>query len=196
MKNTALQQRLSDEILSFIGGRRSLQLATLGEDGAPFASYAPFAFDENSLYVLLSDIAIHGVNLMRDARGSVLIIEDEDSAGELFARIRVNYQVAAEELEVDSASWKRGVELLVERHGERPNKLSQLADFRLFKLSPLQGRYVKGFGKAYSLAGGSLTAESIDHLRDGHRPRAEVQSTSGQAAENGQEKVQEKEIAA
>jgi len=173
MKNTAMQERLGDEIRSFIHSRRSLQLATLAEDGTPFASYAPFAADEVSLYVLLSDIALHGLNLQREPRASVLIIEDEDSAGELFARLRVSYQVHAEELEVGSADWHSGVGLLEERHGERPRKLSELADFRLFRLHPTRGRYVKGFGKAYRLAGGTLAMESIDHLRDGHKPREE-----------------------
>ena len=171
MKNTAMQSRLNTEITHFIHSRRSLQLATLGEDGVPFASYAPFAADDDSFYVLLSDIAMHGLNLAREPRASVLVIEDEDGAGELFARLRVSYQVRAEEVEVGSSDWQSAVDLLATRHGERPRKLSQLADFRLFRLRPVKGRYVKGFGKAYSLAGGSLGMESIDHLREGHKPR-------------------------
>lgn len=173
MKNTAMQQRLGDEIKGFIDSRRSLQLATVDEDGAPFASYAPFARDDDCLYVLLSDIALHGRNLAQEPRASVLIIEDEDSAGELFARLRVSYQVRAEALEVDTPAWHAAVECLARRHGERPRKLSQLADFHLFRLRPLKGRYVKDFGKAYSLAGGTLGAEQIDHLREGHRQRKE-----------------------
>jgi putative heme iron utilization protein len=173
MKNKAMENRLNTEIMDFIHSRRSLQLATLDEDGAPFASYAPFAADDDSFYVLLSDIAIHGRNLAREARASVLVIEDEDSAGELFARVRVNYQVRAEELAVNTAEWHKAVELLAARHGERPRNLSQLSDFRLFRLRPVKGRYVKGFGKAYSLAGGKLGMEGIDHLREGHKPRAE-----------------------
>lgn len=171
MKNTALQQRIGNEIISFIDTRRSLQLATMGEDGYPYASYAPFARDDTSLYVLLSDIAVHGLNLAKDARASALIIEDEDQAGELYARIRVCYQVQAKELEVVDSDWQTAVDLLASRHGERPRNLSKLSDFRLFRLTPVAGRYVKGFGKAYTLSGGSLFAQTIDHLRVGHRQR-------------------------
>ncbi len=171
MKNTALQNRLSEEVLEFIDGRRSLQLSTLDEDGHPFASYAPKTRSDDALFVLMSDIAIHGRTLARDPRASVLIIEDEESAGELFARIRVNYRVLAEELDVDSEPWNSAVEMLAARHGQRPRNLSALADFRLFRLAPQQGRYVKGFGKAYTLSGQSLAGEVIDHLRDGHKPR-------------------------
>lgn len=173
MKNTAMQQRLGDEIRAFIDTRLSLQLASLSDDGYPHASYAPFARDDSSLFVLLSDVAIHGLNLAREPRASALVLEDEDTAGELYARIRVSYQVDAEELEVGSPTWKEGVERLAARHGERPRNLSKLADFRLFRLTPVKGRYVKGFGKAYTLQGGSLGAAHIDHLREGHRPREE-----------------------
>ncbi|WP_439100595.1 HugZ family protein [Congregibacter sp.] len=174
MKNTALQQRLSDEITDFLDRRRSLQLATIDESGLPFASYAPFARDDRHLYVLLSDIAVHGINLARNPRASALIIEDEDTADELYARIRVCYQMKAEELEVYSSAWENAVKTLANRHGERPRKLSQLSDFRLFRLSPLSGRYVKGFGKAYSLSGGSLSSQTIDHLRVGHQAREDA----------------------
>ncbi|GAB5414292.1 MAG: heme utilization protein HutZ [Congregibacter sp.] len=174
MKNIAMEQRLKDEILSFIDSRRSLQLASIGEDGYPFASYAPFASDADAFYILLSDIAIHGVNLARDSRASVLIVEDEDTAGELYARIRVNYQVDAEQLEVGSPDWERGVSLLEARHGQRPRNLSGLQDFRLFRLHPRKGRYIKGFGKAYTLEGGTIGGTNIDHLREGHKPREEA----------------------
>ena len=116
-------------------------------------------------------MALHGLNLIAEPRASVLIIEDEDSAAELFARRRVSYQIVAEELPVGAPEWHCGVECLEERHGERARQLSQLADFRLFRLRPTSGRYVKGFGKAYRLSGGRLAQTAIDHLRDGHRPR-------------------------
>lgn len=171
MKNTALQTRLSDEVLELLHSRRSLQLATVCEDGSPYASYAPYAIGEDCLYVLLSDIAVHGLNLLHEPRASVLVIEDEDTAGELFARIRVNYRVKAREIPVGESDWEHGVALLESRHGERPRKLSQLADFRLFRLSPLGGRYVKGFGRAYDLAGATLAGEILNPMTDGHKPR-------------------------
>jgi putative heme iron utilization protein len=175
MKNTALEQRLGDEVLSFIQQRNSLQLATLGEDGAPYASYAQFASDGQFLYVLLSDIAVHGLNLLHRPRASVLLIEDEATAQDTYARVRINYQILAKQLSITSADGRAALTLLEQRFGERPQRLAELEDFRLFRLTPVHGRYVKGFGRAYTLAGGSLTGESIEHLRGGHRPR-ELQS--------------------
>ena len=170
MTTERFKQRTNQEVLDFIEGRKSLQLASLTDDGYPYASYAPFAIGNDCLYVLLSEIAIHALNLKQNPRAGVLIIEDEDSAKELFARVRVNYKANVELIDrADTDAWKEGVDLLVACHGERPEKLSQLADFFLFKLIPQGGRYVKGFGRAFSLAGNSLAGEEVEHLKDGHR---------------------------
>ena len=172
MKNTALEQRIQDEILDFINSRKSLLLASCRSDGSPYASYAPFAIGDDCLYVLLSEIAVHAVNLQNTPAASVLIVEDEDTAAELFARLRVNYQVIADLVAVDSKGWQDGINCLASRHGERINNLSQLADFKLFRLVPQNGRYVKGFGKAFAFSGESLTGTAVDHMRDGHKKRA------------------------
>jgi putative heme iron utilization protein len=172
MKNTAMQDRLEDEIIDFVASRKSLQLASITEEGEPFASYAPFAIGEDCLYVLLSDIAVHAKNLKANPKASVLVLEDEDSAGELFARIRVNYNMRADHIAVDSEGWKEGIDALAERLGERSRSLSELADFNLFKLVPQYGRYVKGFGKAYAFKGEALAGTDMDHMRDGHKKRA------------------------
>jgi putative heme iron utilization protein len=172
MKNKAMENRLGEEIIQFIGGRRSLLLASLDADGLPYASYAPFAVGDDCLYVLLSEIALHAVNLMNNPAASVLIIEDEDSAAELFARMRVNYTVRAEHLAYGSSDWQEAMERLAERHGERPRHLGEHTDFRMFRLVPRGGRFVTGFGRAYRLAGSALAGTAVDHLRDGHKRRS------------------------
>lgn len=174
MKNKAMQTRLSTEVLDFIHSRKSLQLASIDSEGHPYASYAPFAVGDNCLYVLLSEIAVHGVNLQENNKASVLIVEDEDSAQELYARIRVNYAMDVQLLEHGSADWKVALDCLMARHGERPGNLSKLTDFKMFKLIPTHGRYVKGFGRAFHLAGDTLAGEVVTHMTDGHKPRAEA----------------------
>lgn len=171
MNNQSLENKISDEILTMINSRNSLMLSSLDSDGKPYASYAPFAIGDECLYVLISEIAIHGKNLQIHPDASVLIIEDEDSAAELFARLRVNYAVTAELLEYETDAWSIGLDALHQRHGERISGLSKMADFKLFKLHPKGGRYVKGFGKAYGIEGGSLSGESLTHLRGGHQKR-------------------------
>ena len=165
------RQKLQQEIAALINQHKTLQLASINQQNEPFASYAPFAFDNDSLYVLLSEIALHAKNLQHNRQASILIIEDESVSDEYFARVRVNYSVEATLIEYDTLQWHQGIELLQQRHGERIINLSQHSDFKLFQLQPKSGRYVKGFGRAYSLSGG-LTTVDISHLRDGHKKRA------------------------
>lgn len=176
MNNKGLEKRINEEIMALVDSRKSLMLSTLDENKRPYASYAPFAIGEDCLYVLISDVAVHGVNLRLHPEASVLIIEDEDAAIELFARLRVSYQIEAELIEVGSSAWNVGIALLTERHGQRISNLSQLGDFRLFKLHPRGGRYVKGFGKAYQIESGTLGDKGLAHLRDGHKKREAVAS--------------------
>ena len=171
MSSERFTRKINQEVVDFIHSRRSLQLASIRDDGAPFASYAPFAIGDECLYVLISEIAVHARNLQANPQASVLIVEDEDSAEELFARKRVNYLMDAEKLQEDSPEWKTGVDTLHQRLGERILNLSTLGDFKLFRLIPREGRYVKGFARAYQLEGKTLAGEAVNHMRDGHRKR-------------------------
>ncbi|WP_096087373.1 HugZ family protein [Agaribacterium haliotis] len=171
MKNEALQDRLSEEILEFIHSRKSLQLASLSKNQEAYASYAPFALGDNCIYVLLSDIAVHAINLKANPKASILIIEDEDSAEQLFARKRVNYSVEAKHIAHESDGWQQGIDTLADRLGPTSRHLSTLSDFKLFSLTVNTGRYVKGFGKAYALKGPELAGSDLNHMRDGHQKR-------------------------
>lgn len=174
MNNKGLETQIQDEIMAIVNSRKSLMLSSLDEEGLPYASYAPFAVGDDCLYVLISEIAVHGKNLQLNPQASVLIIEDEDSADELFARLRVFYRITAENMEPESEGWLQGLACLQGRHGERITNLSQMSDFKLFRLQPNGGRYVKGFGKAYQIEGGTLAGESLSHLRDGHKKREQA----------------------
>lgn len=177
MKNKAMEARLATELETFLANRRTLHLSTLDENGHPYASYAPYATGEDCIYVLLSDIAVHGVNLKNNPKAAVLIVEDESESQTIFARIRVNYQVIAEHIPLGAGGdYDLAIDKLHQKQGDRIHNLSGMTDFNLFKLTPIGGRYVKDFGRAYAIAGNSLTGESIDHLRDGHQQREAIKA--------------------
>jgi hypothetical protein len=74
-------------------------------------------------------------------------------------------------LDYQSEPWLQGISALTERFGERIEFLSQMGDFKLFRLQPNGGRFVKGFGKAFQLEGGSLCGERLSQLRGNHQQR-------------------------
>ena len=162
---------LRDEIKTFIHSRHSLNLSTLDAEGNPYASYAPFAYDDNHFYMLLSDVALHALHLVKHPYASCLIIEDEDTADQLFARVRINYRLVATLLPFETKEWADGLAKLEDRHGATITHLAKHSDFKLFKFAVRDGRYIKGFGQAFALGEGSLFNSDVDHMRDGHTKR-------------------------
>lgn len=166
IRRERLQSRLEPEVREFRDSRQTLQLATITPDGIPNASYAPFAFDSQAYYVLVSDIAAHGRNLKNNRQVSILMIEDESECKQIYARKRLTFDAQAELVERSSEIWVQGIEALKARFGEIIDDLSQLGDFNLYRLVPESGRYVKGFGQAFVISGDDML--DFVHLTQGH----------------------------
>ena len=74
VKQERLQGRLGPEIKEFRQERRTLQLATVDEEGRPNVSYAPFVQNQEGYFVLISDIARHARNLKANPQVSLMMI--------------------------------------------------------------------------------------------------------------------------
>ncbi len=48
-------------------------LGTLGDNGYPFSSYAPFYYDGEKIYIFISDIASHTKNIQADPKASAFL---------------------------------------------------------------------------------------------------------------------------
>ena len=165
-KQSRLQNRLGPEIQQFRDQCKTLQLATVNAEGTPCVSYAPFAFQPDGYYILISDIAQHGQNLKTSKLVSIMMVEDESEARHLFARRRLSFDTKAILVDRNTRQWNVGITALQERFGDIIDNLSQLGDFRLYHLVPEKGRYVKGFGKAFDVSGQDMV--NIVHLNEGH----------------------------
>ncbi len=166
-KKERLQTRLGPEIKEFREERKTLQLATLDDENRPNVSYAPFVQSENAYFVLISDIARHARNLTKNPQVSIMMIEDEDSSKQLFARKRLTFDATASVVERDEALWLNVIEQMRGRFGEIIDGLSQLKDFKLFKITPIKGLFVKGFGQAFQVSCDDLV--DVVHLEQGHK---------------------------
>ncbi|MCL1126764.1 heme utilization protein HutZ [Shewanella surugensis] len=164
------QQRLNDKLLpeieEFKQQCKTLQLATQDNDHLPNASYAPFALADDGFYILVSELARHGVNLKSMPAVSAMMVEDEAQAKTIFARRRLTFDTKAQLIEKDTPCFTKAVSALSERFGEMIDNLAGLKDFNLFKLTPHKGLYVKGFGQAFNLTGAELL--SLEWKQDGH----------------------------
>ena len=60
---------ITAEYSTFLAKFSSLQLSTIGENGRPESSYAPFVVDQNNYYyIYVSALARHTGNLLNDGR--------------------------------------------------------------------------------------------------------------------------------
>lgn len=165
MKNQRLASELEQEISLFLAARQSLMLAVVDKNGLPIASYSPFVAYDNSLYILVSALAHHTAALEIAQNASALIIDDESECDTVYARKRLQYDMTVEMVSRDDTQWATIGAALLQRHGDIVAQLLQLSDFKMFKLSPLSGRFVKGFGRAYELAPNVLVSDQLDHIR-------------------------------
>ncbi len=148
----------------FLQGFSSLCISTVDEEGWPSISYAPFVVDENrSYYVFLSDLAKHTSCLRESGKASVMFIEDEVTAKQIFARTRVVFQCDVMEMKPSLESTVQILEMMQSRFGELMSTLRSLPDFHLFRLKPLGGSFVMGFGKAYTISGEKM--DLLEHVK-------------------------------
>lgn len=139
------------KIEELIKNTKSLILATLDTEGNPVSSYAPFVHLDGTFQILVSFMAKHTRNLRDRKKVSVMLIEDESAAKQIYARDRLTLDCEAVQVEPETDLWNRTISELKNRHGKVVDVLSELNDFIVFDLQPSKGSYVNGFGSAYSV---------------------------------------------
>lgn len=159
-------QRLRDAVLSHILSCRTAIIASLNADRTPHTSYAPFVMEEETVYVLVSEAARHCGNLFERPDVSLLFIEDESRAEQIFARRRVSLECKAAGVSRDDPRFEALTGAMQERFGGIVPTLLSMSDFHLVAFTPHAGEAVFGFGDAYTI---ETPFERILPKRTGHR---------------------------
>ncbi|MDP1771502.1 MAG: pyridoxamine 5'-phosphate oxidase family protein [Methylobacter sp.] len=132
--------------------QQTLLLSTASVNGVPDISYAPFVRDDVGVfYIYVSEMACHTVNLLNNPQASILFIRPESESPNLFARERAVLSCSVTEIIRDDAIYAERIQALQDKFGEVVSVLRSLSDFHLFALRPENGRYVIGFGRAFSI---------------------------------------------
>lgn len=135
--------------LALLQSCRSLQLATVDENGLPHMSYAPFIRQSEHFFIFVSQLAGHTQHLKDRPNASIMIIKDEADCRNIFARERCIAAVCVETLAPDTAG--RILDRMEVELGNTLALLRTLPDFVLFRLTAVDARYIAGFGKAFEL---------------------------------------------
>ncbi|MDH3762167.1 MAG: pyridoxamine 5'-phosphate oxidase family protein [Gammaproteobacteria bacterium] len=134
----------------------SVQLATLGADQSPEASYAPCVWSEGNCYLYLSGLSSHCRNLLNNPKISLLLVDDAVRTANPFARVRASLQGSARVINRDTSEFAGLMQIFHQRFGKVMALIEPLPDFRLFQVHASSGSFIRGFGQAYALSGNAL----------------------------------------
>lgn len=141
-------------------------VASSDADGIPEASHAPFVMDEQGqIYILISELAKHTHNLRVNAVASLLLLEPENKANNVFALRRLQFECRAEFIE-EGEELQEALVLLTGRFGKFIDTLSSLGDFRIVRLTPDSGKFVRGFAQTFHLSGQGLLEIDMYKAKD------------------------------
>jgi len=158
-----MEETLEEGFDSFKQSVKTLQLSTLTTEGKPNASYSPFIEDDSgNFYIFVSQLAGHTQDLLSNPQASILLIQDEVETRQIFARKRISYQCDVIAIPPNDPRYDSILDSMEKRFGNIMELLRNLPDFILFQLTPYQGQYVKGFGKAFKLKGKGLL--ELEHI--------------------------------
>ncbi len=139
-------------LLRLIRTHRVAGLGTL-RDGVPYVSmiaYTP-AEDLSSLLIHASRLAHHTQDILQDSRCSLLIAETDDGSRDPQILARVTLSGNARPLEQDDPGYESARALYLRKFPET-EFLFQLGDFSLYRIAISEGRFVAGFGKAFTIS--------------------------------------------
>jgi len=169
---TKLEQEAINEKNDIVNKMQSINISTICENNVPNSSYAPAVIDkEGNYYIYVSELSKHTRNLLINSKVSIMLIEDEVNSKNIFARKRFTINANAEIINRDTQNWYEKIQLLESKFGESIRFLKEMTDFHLFKLVPIDGLLVYGFGKAFNFVGKNL--DEIKHINEtGHKKKS------------------------
>lgn len=151
-------------------------LATLAEDGAPFASLVTVATTpEGEPILLISDLAAHTQNIRRDARVSLLLVAPGGEGGDPLAgaRLSVSGTIVPD---ADDNHRRR----FLARHPEAAG-YAAFGDFNVYRIAVSGAHLVAGFGRIVDLSAAELLTDcsdcagliaaeegAVEHMNDDH----------------------------
>lgn len=157
---------LREDPWEMIDTMQSMFISSLNPDGTPHSSYAPFVRREQHFFIAISRIAKHARNLLTHPQVSILFIEDESKSANILARKRVSFDALAEAVARDTVAFETAMTHFETRFGEMAQIYRTMKDFQLFRIQPMRGRAVFGFGQAYDYVDGRFGNVAVG---SGHR---------------------------
>ena len=157
-------------LTELLAGYQSVVLGTLGSNGYPFSSYAPFYYDGEQVYIFISNLATHAKNIQTTPRASALFIEDESKSENIFARKRISLQCNVTSIAREDERFNPVMKHFQHKFdAPMVTMLMGMKDFNLYALKPVYGEATFGFGEAYHIGGEKMNRLVVRRGDKGHQ---------------------------
>ena len=147
-----------------LNSARTVLMSAAGEDrDLPEMGVTPMVRHEGAFYIYPSHLSAHVRAMLSAGKAAFLVIEDEASAQNIWARRRMKFNADILEINRENEKFQPVCDAFATAHGPTMALIRDFTDFHLLKLQPTGGVMVLGFAKAYRLEGPGLRVTS--HLR-------------------------------
>ncbi|WP_019241067.1 MULTISPECIES: HugZ family pyridoxamine 5'-phosphate oxidase [Bacillus] len=143
----------------FVHKCKTIVISSKDQNGHPFISYSPFVQHDGNFYIYISKISDHYSYIEENDVIHVMLLADEQDASNLFARERARFQCTTTNIGNDG--YEEIFDKFEEIHGAPMMGVLRGLDLSLFELTPIEGRYVVGFGLAFDI---DLPGEKFHHV--------------------------------
>lgn len=130
--------------------RKLLSISLVDPSGEPILGMVPFLFYKHRFHLYVSSRSGHGLELGRSTRAALLLAKDQQETAQPFALERATFRCRCRP--ADPEELPTILAMMEERFGSIVAVLGGLDDFACYTLFPEEGRYVAGFGNAFSLS--------------------------------------------
>ena len=146
------ESRLTIALRNLLQSQRVASLGTIGDDGAPYVSMAPYALAPavGCLVIHVSGLAAHTRSLQARTNVSLLVVQSEVPGESVHALPRVTLAAIAKVLAPNSPDWQTCRDSYLARFPEA-EPMTKLGDFMFVALEVKSARHVAGFGAARTI---------------------------------------------
>ena len=156
----ATLQRQRDRLLA----QKTILLTARGASDHPEMGVTPFIRHEDALFIYPSRLSAHVRAVLARGQGQFLLIEDEQAAQNIWARVRLKFDADIDEIARQDTLFAPLCDAFAVAHGPTMGVIRDFTDFHMLKLLPVSGVMVLGFAKAYQPEGPMLDVAA--HLRE------------------------------
>ena len=142
---------MQSRFIEFLKECDTVTVALVGKSGEPDVCHLPFVMDQcGTLFIFTSEIASHYKSLTESSHASLMLVSGQTAKmGGSFAKERCKLQCR-----VEGPVDEERDEILMgfsSRYGSIVEMLKGLKDFHVWKLIPVSGIFIQGFGAAYRI---------------------------------------------